>query len=105
MGQLPSLSTRTEIMPSPTPGGVAPTRAVGKMRSAFRRVAAEGLIREAEISVAARVARYAMAVVKDVDDHRRGLAGTDRGLNLPLCEVEVTLAWQIDRIQRGHAYR
>jgi hypothetical protein len=105
MGELQRLSTQAEVSPlMRTHGGLVLSREGRQLQAALRHEAADGIVKKARIFIATEVAMDAMDGVKEVDDHRRSLAGNDQGLNMLLGEVEVTYVNHINRIQRGSAY-
>ena len=105
MSELQRLSTQAEVSPlMRTHGGLVLSQEGRQLQTAIRGAAADGILKKAKIAIATDIAKDAMDGVKEVDDYRRCLAGSDQGLNLALGEVELTYINQIARIQRGSAY-
>lgn len=68
---------------------------------AERQAKAAARLAKLEIDVAVIVGGHSMERLRDLDDHRRELAGSDPTLNLVLAELEATTIAHVKRIQRS----
>lgn len=105
MGELQRLSTQAEVMPlMRSHGGLVLSQEGRQLQTAIRQEAAAGILKKAKIAIATDIAKDAMDGVKEVDDYRKILAGSDQGLNMALGEIELNFVSQVSRIQRGSAF-